>query len=55
LFPESHSRGEVIVTFLALLELVKLKLVTVMQREEFEEIWLRLAVEGDAAGSSQPA
>lgn len=57
LFHENHSRSEVVVTFLALLELVKLKLVTVVQRGEFEEIWLRLAVEGNATtvGSSQPA
>ena len=38
LFAEATSRSEVVVTFLALLELIRLKQVTALQREAFGEI-----------------
>lgn len=43
LFPSGAGRNELIVTFLALLELVKQRFVTVLQSQHFGEIHLRLA------------
>ncbi len=40
LFPDGIRRSEVIVTFLALLELVKLRMVRFMQNSRFGAIWL---------------
>ena len=34
------SRGEIVVTFLAMLELIRLKQLRVRQDNHFEEIWL---------------
>jgi segregation and condensation protein A len=60
LFESAASRGEVVVTFLALLELIRLKQLTAVQSEPFAEIELRqpdpsaAAPEG-AASASAPA
>ena len=47
LFEGIADRRDVIVTFLALLELIKLRLVTVVQEREFGEILLSLAVKDE--------
>jgi segregation and condensation protein A len=51
LFSESTSRSEVVVTFLALLELMRLKMVTVTQPEAFSEIRIQAVVK-DLADSA---
>ncbi|HYE29804.1 MAG TPA: segregation/condensation protein A [Methylomirabilota bacterium] len=43
LFEEATSRGEVVVTFLALLELIRLKQLRVVQPEAFSEIEIEIA------------
>ncbi|PLY02916.1 MAG: segregation/condensation protein A [Desulfuromonas sp.] len=43
-FSERLSRSEIVVTFLAMLELVKMRMVNVEQVKEFSDIWLSLAV-----------
>ena len=43
-FPARPSRIELVVTFLAALELIKMRMVKVEQANEFGEIWLSLAV-----------
>ncbi len=43
-FSEQPSRAEVIVTFLAVLELVKMRMVKVDQASEHGDIWLQMAV-----------
>jgi segregation and condensation protein A len=59
LFADSTSRSEVVVTFLALLELIRLKQLRVAQPEEFSEIEIRrvtlpVAASTTPAGSSEP-
>jgi segregation and condensation protein A len=49
LFAAQHSRQEVIVTFLALLELVRLRLVRLLQSQRFGPIWISPAVAEDEA------
>lgn len=44
IFSQQPSRQELVVTFLATLELVKMKMLKVEQAGEFGEIWLSLAV-----------
>ena len=44
LFPHGATRQEMVVTFLAMLELVKMRMVRISQSVEFQPIWLRLAV-----------
>jgi segregation and condensation protein A len=44
LFAAQHSRQDVIVTFLALLELVRLRLVRLLQSQRFGPIWITPAV-----------
>ena len=46
LFPPEAGRHEVIVTFLAMLELVKMRLVRLLQSQRFGAIWLSPAVDG---------
>jgi segregation and condensation protein A len=46
LFTEPPSRQEVVVTFLAMLELIKLRLVRIMQNSPFGPVWLYPAVAG---------
>lgn len=40
LFPTVATRGELIVTFLAMLELIRMKQLSVRQEEQFGEIWI---------------
>jgi segregation and condensation protein A len=47
LFVNGASRNEVIVSFLAILELVRLKMVKFMQNDRFGSIWLFPSVEND--------
>jgi segregation and condensation protein A len=47
LFTERPDRKEVVVTFLAMLELVRLKLVRLVQNSHFGAIWLSPAVTGE--------
>jgi segregation and condensation protein A len=49
LFEERPARPQVVVTFLALLELVRLRLVKLMQNARFGPIWLFPAVTGEEA------
>lgn len=49
LFAESTSRSEVVVTFLALLELIRLKKLIAVQSGEFEDIELKRASSAPAA------
>jgi segregation and condensation protein A len=46
-FPEAASRAEIVVTFLAMLELIRLKQLRVRQENAFGEIWIERAVIGD--------
>ncbi len=58
LFEQTTSRSEVVVTFLALLELIRLKQLVVSQPEPFSEIDIRLAPWVQASGAwpiSEPA
>ncbi len=43
LFETAHSRSQVVVTFLALLELIRMKVLVATQSGEFEEIWVEAA------------
>lgn len=47
IFSSQPSRDELVVTFLATLELVKMRMVKVEQANEFGELWLSLAVPVD--------
>lgn len=47
LFPAGAPRGEVVVSFLAMLELVKMKLLKIMQNRPDGTIWLFPAVSGE--------
>jgi len=55
LFSDASSRTEVVVTFLALLELIRLKQIVALQQEEFGEIELARASESTDVGRSVPA
>ncbi|MFY8217050.1 MAG: segregation and condensation protein A [Chthoniobacterales bacterium] len=48
MFPEQASRSEVVVTFLALLELIRMKQLRVRQDGQFGEIWIDRADTGPA-------
>jgi len=54
IFSEQLSRLELIVTFLATLELVKLHIVKIDQIDDFGEIWLTLAVDVDQLSNLSP-
>lgn len=54
LFAAESGRQEVIVTFLALLELVKMRLVRLLQSQRFGAIWLSPAVQDGAAAEAIP-
>ena len=43
-FVKGSSRQEMVVTFLAMLELVKMRMIKISQSAEFQPIWLSLAV-----------
>lgn len=47
LFGEASTRNELVVTFLALLELIRMKQFRVRQEEQFGEIWLDRTLEGE--------
>jgi segregation and condensation protein A len=51
LFAAESGRQEVIVTFLALLELVKMRLVRLLQSQRFGAIWLSPAVQDEPAAA----
>jgi segregation and condensation protein A len=53
LFAPEADRGEIIATFLALLELIRLKVVRTQQAERFGPIWLSLAVADLAEASAR--
>lgn len=55
LFADRRGRPEVIVTFLALLELVRLRLVRLLQSQRFGTIWISPAVSGDDRPEEAPA
>jgi segregation and condensation protein A len=54
LFEGQQARQEVIVTFLAMLELVKMRLVRLLQSQRFGMIWLTPAVADAAAADIDP-
>jgi segregation and condensation protein A len=47
LFGMAVSRSELVVTFLAILELIRMKQFRVRQEQQFGEIWLERALEGE--------
>jgi segregation and condensation protein A len=47
LFGEASTRNELVVTFLALLELIRMKQFRVRQEQQFGEIWLDRTLEGE--------
>ncbi|MBI3851431.1 MAG: segregation/condensation protein A [Verrucomicrobia bacterium] len=55
LFADAVSRSEVVVTFLALLELIRLKQIVAVQSKAFGEIEIRLAASHAAASASPSA
>jgi segregation and condensation protein A len=55
LFAGVTSRSEVVVTFLALLELIRLKQLTAVQAEPFGEIEIRRVMAPEAAAPTEPA
>ena len=42
-FAEAANRAEIVVTFLAMLELIRLKQLRVRQENHFEDIWIERA------------
>lgn len=54
LFTARPQRAEVVVTFLATLELVKMRMIRIEQAAEFRAIWLRLAVTDSAGDGMLP-
>jgi len=55
LFKESFTRVQLIVTFLALLELLRLGLARVYQEQQFGNIWIINPKNREAAGTEQAA
>jgi segregation and condensation protein A len=43
-FADAAGRAEIVVTFLAMLELMRLKQLRVRQEKDFEEIWIERSV-----------
>jgi segregation and condensation protein A len=43
MFPERATRTEIVVTFLAMLELIRMKQLRVRQDQDFGEIWIEQA------------
>ncbi len=52
LFVNGGTRQELVVTFLAMLELVKMRMVKISQSVEFQPIWLSLAVTSTEIGTA---
>jgi segregation and condensation protein A len=55
LFKDSFTRVQLIVTFLALLELLRVGLARVYQEREFGNIWVINPQKQDSAAAEQPA
>lgn len=55
LFGDRRGRPQAIVTFLALLELVRLRLVRLLQSQRFGTIWISPAVSGEDTPEETPA
>ncbi len=55
IFTAKFSRNELIVTFLATLELVKMHIVNIEQVGDFSEIWLALTIPPDQVSRISPA
>jgi segregation and condensation protein A len=55
LFADATSRTEVVVTFLAMLELIRLKVLVAIQSEEFGDIEIGRGAQAEPAPSLQPA
>jgi len=53
LFQNGGTRQEMVVTFLAMLELVKMRMIKVSQSVDFQPIWLSLAVSSSDAESAE--
>lgn len=51
-FAEAAGRAEIVVTFLAMLELIRLKQLRVRQESDFEEIWIERAYPAAAPAES---
>ncbi len=51
-FSTGSTRNELVVTFLAMLELVKMRMINVEQVDEFSELWLSAAVAVDQLTSA---
>jgi segregation and condensation protein A len=45
MFPERATRTEIVVTFLAMLELIRMKQLRVRQDQDFGEIWIERAMD----------
>lgn len=54
IFSKKYSRGELVVTFIATLELVKMHVITIEQMGDFSEIWLVLAVSPEQLSKLSP-
>jgi segregation and condensation protein A len=55
LFGEASTRSELVVTFLAILELIRMKQFRVRQEEQFGEIWLDRTLEGEEEPQEEEA
>jgi segregation and condensation protein A len=55
LFGEASTRNELVVTFLALLELIRMKQFRVRQEQQFGEIWLDRTLEGEEEPTEEAA
>lgn len=56
LFDDARSRREIVVTFLALLEMIRLRMIRVLQKSAFGTIWLfRRDGDASAGGGDAPA
>jgi segregation and condensation protein A len=55
IFADGPSRSEVIVTFLALLEIIRLRLVRIEQTQRFETIRIRKAAAATPSGETPPS
>jgi segregation and condensation protein A len=54
IFSNNYSRSELVVTFIATLELVKMHVINIEQMGDFSEIWLVLAVSPDQLSKLSP-
>jgi len=54
IFSINFSRSELVVTFIATLELVKMHIINIEQMSDFSEIWLVLAVSSDQFAKVSP-